>query len=162
MAEGGDHYMSWDLRLRKNLSEANRMTKSFAAGVDKEFSGNFRGEMSLLNPVFVVETTDDLTQYNYCEITAFNRKYFATIRAVGYKLWEISCNVDVISTYANGIKASKALVRRTQKTEKIDFYINDGTFYTEQRSIVTYHTFKRGGDDATLGTESYYLLVAGG
>lgn len=154
--------MSVTLKLRKNLSEANRMTKSFAANTDKEYIGNFRGELSLLNPVFVVETTDDLTQYNYCEISAFNRLYFATIRAVGYKLWEISCNVDVISTYAVGIKASKALVRRTQKKSMIDFYINDGTFYTEQRSIVTYHTFKRNGNNATLGTDSYYLLVAGG
>lgn len=154
--------MSIELKLRKNLSEANRMTKSFAANTDKTYTGNFREEMSLLNPVFVVETTDDLTLYNYCEIAAFNRLYFATIRAVGYKLWEISCNVDVISTYEVGIKASKALVRRTQKQSKVDFYINDGTFYTEQRSIVTYHTFKRGGNDATLGTDSYYLLVAGG
>lgn len=154
--------MSIELKLRKNLSEANRMTKSFAANTDKTYTGNFRGEMSILNPVFVVETADDLTLYNYCEIAAFNRKYFATIRAIGYKLWEISCNVDVISTYATGIKASKALVRRTQKKDMVDFYINDGTFYTEQRSIVTYHTFKRNGSDATLGTDSYYLLVAGG
>ena len=154
--------MSIELKLRKNLSEANRMTKSFAANTDKTYTGNFRGEMSLLNPVFVVETTDDLTQYNYCEIAAFNRLYFATIRAVGYKLWEISCNVDVISTYATGIKASEALVRRTGKTGKINYYINDGVFYTEQREVITHHTFKKNGQNATLGTESYYLLVAGG
>ena len=154
--------MSIELKLRKNLSEANRMTKVFAANTDKTNTGDFRGEISLLNPVFVVETTDDLTQYNYCEISAFNRLYFATIRAVGYKLWEISCNVDVISTYSTGIKASRALVRRTEKTGKVNYYMNDGTFYTEQRQIVTYHTLKREGDNATMGSESYYLLVAGG
>ena len=117
--------------------------------------------MSILNPVFVVETTDDLTMYNYAEIDDFNRKYFATIRAVGYKLWEVSCQVDVISTYATGIKACKALVKRTQGSN-INYYMNDGTFYTEQRSIVTYHTLKKNGNNAKLGTESYYLLVAGG
>lgn len=154
--------MSYTLKLRKNLSEANRMTKTFATGGDKSYTGAFRSEMSLLNPVFVIETTDDLTQYNYAEIDSFNRKYFATIRAVGYKLWEISCNVDVISTYADGIKASKGLIKRTGKTGKINYFINDGTFYTEQREVITYHTFKKNGVTAKLGNESYYLLVAGG
>jgi len=153
--------MSITLKLRKNLSEPNRMTKSFASGTDKTYTGNFKGEMSILNPVFMIETTDDLTMYNYAEIDDFNRKYFATIRAVGYKLWEVSCQVDVISTYATGIKACKALVKRTQGSN-INYYMNDGTFYTEQRSIVTYHTLKKGGNNAKLGTESYYLLVAGG
>ena len=154
--------MSITLKLRKNLSEANRMTKAFASGTDKTYTGNFRGEMSILNPVFVIETTDDLSLYNYAEIDDFNRKYFATIRAVGYKLWEVSCNVDVISTYATGIKASKALVKRTEKIGKINYYLNDGVFYTEQRTITTYHTLKINGENAKLGTEAYYLLVAGG
>ena len=44
----------------------------------------------------------------------------------------------------------------------INYYINDGAFYTEQRQIVTYQTFKKDGVNATMGSDSYYLLVAGG
>lgn len=150
------------ITLRKNLSEANRVTKEFAAQTDKTYTGYFKETQNLLEPRFTIETTDDLTAYNYAEIAAFGRKYFANITAVGYKLYEIACSVDVLSTYATGIKASKALVKRTAKEGKIDFYVNDGSLFTEQREVVTRHYFKNSGVIATLGNESYYLLVAGG
>lgn len=44
----------------------------------------------------------------------------------------------------------------------MNFYINDGVFYTEQREIVDYKTFKKNNEDAVFGTDSYYLIVAGG
>lgn len=158
-----------NITLKKNLSEANRLIKTFATNTDKVFSDVvFRNSEDILRPVFNVETTDDLSQYNYCEIPYFNRKYFATIRALSYSIWEISCTVDVCSTYADGIKGSKAIVRRTQANDKINYYMNDGVFFTEQRQVVTYHTFKKNDPttgqriNATMGTDSYYLLVAGG
>lgn len=154
--------MSVTIKLRKNLSEGNRLIKTFASGTDKTYTGNFRGEVSILKPVFVVETSDDLTMYNYAEIDDFGRKYFASIRSTGYSLWEVTCSVDVLSTYATEIKACEAIVKRSQKNGKINYYMNDGTFYTEQRQVITYHIFKKNGAAAKLGTESYYLLVAGG
>lgn len=153
------------ITLRKCLSEANRVTKSFATGVDKNYSGTFRDAQDVLTPKIKIETDDDLSLYNYCEISAFGRKYFARAQALQYKLWEIDCEVDVLSTYATGIKASEALVKRTQDyaaNDKINYYMNDGVFFTEQRQVVTYQTFKKNGVDATMGTDSYYLLVAGG
>ena len=159
------------ITLRKCLSEANRVTKSFATGVDKNYSGTFRDAQDVLTPKIKIETDDDLSLYNYCEISAFGRKYFARAQALQYKLWEIDCEVDVLSTYATGIKASEALVKRTQdysNNDKINYYMNDGVFFTEQRQVVTYQTFKKIDPttghlvDATMGTDSYYLLVAGG
>lgn len=151
--------------LRKCLSEANRLTKEFVTtqGTDKTFTGLFKEPQSLLNPVITVETTDDLSDYNYCEITAFKRKYFCNVTAVSYKLWKLTLEVDVLSTYATGIKASPAIVKRTEASGKINYYMNDGLFYTEQRQIITYHKFKKNGNDAKLGDGTYYyLLVAGG
>ena len=151
--------------LRKCLSEANRLTKTFVTtqGTDKTFTGLFKEPHSLLNPVITVETTDDLSDYNYCEIPTFKRKYFCNVTAVGYKLWKLTLEVDVLSTYETGIKASPAIVKRTEKADKINYYMNDGIFFTEQRQIVTYHTLKKDGANATLGSGTYYyLLVAGG
>lgn len=156
-----------NITLRKNLSEANRLTKSFAANTDKVFADVvFRNSEDILRPVFNVETTDDLSQYNYCEIPYFNRKYFATIRAISYSIWEISCTVDVCSTYEAGIKNCKAIVKRSEN--KINYFMNDGVFFTEQRQIITCHTFKKidpttkKNVDAKLDDDSYYLVVAGG
>lgn len=148
------------ITLRKCLSEANRVTKEFASGTDKNYSGTFRDAQDVLTPKIKIETADDLSGYNYCEIDAFGRKYFARVQALQYKLWEIDCEVDVLSTYEAGIKASEALVKRTGNL--INYYMNDGVFFTEQRQIVTYQTFKKNGANATLGSDSYYLLVAGG
>ena len=153
--------------LKRNLSEANRLSKTFATDSQKSYEGTFRGPENILAPVFTIETTDDLTMYNYAEIAAFGRSYFAKITAAGYKLWEVSCDVDVLSTYETGIKASEAIVKRTAKDGKINFYMNDGALYTEQRSVVTYRTFKKlnaqgQNVNATLGSDGYYLLVAGG
>lgn len=154
--------MSFDIKLRRNLSEPIKMDKSFAAGVDKTYSGNFRGEISIIKPVFNIETTDDLTMYNYAEINAFGRKYFAVIRSIAYKIWEVTCEVDTLSTYAAGIRACSGLIKRTEKANKINYYLNDGTFYTEQREIISHHILKLNGNKAKMGTDSYYLLVAGG
>lgn len=149
-----------NLKLRKCLSEANRMTKTFTANVDIDLQGNFKTPEDIIDPVIQVETATDLSMYNYAEITEFGRKYFMKARADYNNIWTLTLHVDALSTFADGIKASKALVKRTGN--KINYYINDGTFYTEQRQIITYHTFKKDGVNATLGSESYYLLVAGG
>lgn len=150
------------IKLKRCISEANRLTKSFTANSEKSYDGTFRDPENILTPVFTIETADDLTLYNYAEIAAFGRKYFAKITAAGYHLWEIACTVDVLSSFADGIKASYGIVKRTEKQSMINWYMNDGALFTEQRQIITHHTFKKSGVNATLGTDSYYLLVAGG
>ena len=156
--------MSLTLTLKKCLSERNRLTKEFDStqGVNISLTGTFREGQSLLTPVFIVESSSDLSLYNYCEIPAFNRKYFMKVEAVQTKIWRLSLEVDVLSTYATGIKACEALVKRTEASDKINYFINDGALYTEQREVITYHNFMRADKTNPLSTDYYYLLVAGG
>lgn len=156
------------LRLSKCLSEANRVTKVFtSASDDIVLEGTFKKEQDLLRPVFVVETDVNLKDYNYCEIPEFGRKYFMHPHVQQTHLWILELEVDVLSTYATGLANCPVLVKRTAKDGKINYYMNDDVFFTEQRSVVTYHKFKKLDSsgkrvDATFGDESYYLLVAGG
>lgn len=149
-----------NLTLRKCTSEAIRLTKEFVSASDIALQGDFKTPENVLNPVIQVESSSDLSQYNYATITEFGRSYFMQARADYNNIWTLTLKVDVLSTYAAGIKASKAIVKRSQS--KVNYYINDGTFFTEQRQVVTYHTFKKNDVNATMGTDSYYLLVAGG
>lgn len=151
-----------NIKLRRCTSEANRLTKSFVSNTDKNYQGIFRESQDVLSPSFKIETTDDLSIYNYAEITEFGRKYFARPVALQYNLWELNCEVDVLSTYEQGIKNSDVLVKRTGKTGKINYYMNDGVFFTEQRELVIYNAFKKNSSYAKLGNECYYLVVAGG
>lgn len=151
-----------NIKLRKCTSEANRITKSFVDNADIALQGDFKTEENVLTPVIQVESSSDLSQYNYAEITEFGRSYFLQARADYANIWTLNLKVDALSSFAAGVKASPALAKRTAKSGKINYYMNDGTFYTEQRQIVTYHTLKKNGNDATMGTDAYYLLVAGG
>ena len=153
-----------NVTLKKNLSEANRLTKTFASGEanTKTYQGIFRESQDVLSPKLKIETTDDLSKFNYAVITEFGRSYFARPVALQYNLWELDCEVDVLSTYAAGIKNCDALVKRTGKTGQINYYMNDGVFFTEQRELVIYNAFKKNGDYAKLGNDAYYLVVAGG
>lgn len=155
---------SVSIKLRKCLSEANRLVKTFdtTTGVDITLSGDFREGQSILSPEFTIESAVDLSGYNYCEIATFGRSYFMKVTAVQKNIWKLNLDVDVISTYADGIKASKAFVKRTAEKTRINYYMNDGALYTEQRESVTYHDFVKDNVPATLGNEQYYLLVAGG
>ena len=154
--------MSFDIKLRKCTSENNKIGKSFVAEVDITLNGTFKNSVDVLNPVIQIQTDTNLSEYNYVEISTLGRKYFMSPTVDNNKLWTLTCHVDVLDTYADGIKACEALVQRTAKNSKIDYYYNDGSLYTEQRSVVTYQKFKKGNVDATLGTDTYYLIVAGG
>lgn len=154
--------MSVTLKIRKCLSEEIRVDKTFDSAADIQLSGNFRENEDILNPVITIETSTTLSGYNYVEISEFGRYYFMKPEVINNKLWRLVCRVDVLSTYAAGIKASSALVSRTAKDSKINFYINDGALYTEQRELIEYHRFKKNNTDAELGTDTYYLIVAGG
>ena len=155
---------SVSIKLRKCLSEAIRLEKTFdtTQGVDITFSGDFREGQSILAPEFAIESAANLSDYNYCEIPTFGRSYFMKVTALQRNVWKLTLEVDVLSTYVTGIKACPAFVKRTEASGKINFYMNDGALYTEQREVVTYHTFKKDGVNATLGSDSYYLIVAGG
>lgn len=155
---------SVSIKLRKCLSEAIRLEKTFdtTQGTDITLSGDFREGQSILTPEFTIESAFNLSDYNYCEISTFGRSYFMKVEAIQKNIWKLILEVDVLSTYASGIKDCDAFVKRTEASGKINFYMNDGALYTEQREVVTYHTFKKDGVNATLGSDSYYLIVAGG
>ena len=153
---------SINLTLRKCESEANRLTKVFTSGADLTFSGDFREGQSILTPEFTIETSTNLSTYNYAEITEFGRSYFMKVTALQKDIWKLTLEVDVLSTYETGIKNCDAFVKRTENSGMINYFMNDGALYTEQREVITYHDFMKNNVKATFGTDSYYLLVAGG
>ena len=154
--------MSFNIKLRKMTSENNKIGKSFISNDDITLTGTFKTSVNVIDPVMQIQTDTNLSAYNYVEISTLGRSYFMTPTVDNNKLWTLTCHVDVLETYGAGIKACQALVQRTAKDSMIDYYYNDGSLYTEQREVITYQTFKKDNADATLGTDSYYLIVAGG
>lgn len=120
------------------------------------FTGTLREEASVLDPVFEIESANDLSQMNYVWINEFHRYYYVTnIVSVTSRLWRFTCHVDVLMTYKPQIKAHDAVIGRQEGLYNL--YLNDGdTFKVLQKRKIVQKNFPSG---FTGG--SYVLLLAG-
>jgi hypothetical protein len=99
------------IRLYRNISENNKVTKTLQDM--KEYNGAVRDATNVLTPSVLIESTDDLSQYNYMYIVEFHRYYFISdLQATRTRLWTIGGEVDVLMSYATQIKSLSAIIGR--------------------------------------------------
>lgn len=68
-------------------------------GTAKEYSCTFQTTEEILNPVFTIQTSDNLSDYNYVYIERYGRYYFAKPAVGPNGKWTISCHVDVLMSH---------------------------------------------------------------
>lgn len=115
-------------------------------------------DTSILRPVLVVNSVQDIYMYNYMYISEFGRYYFIDdIRSVHDNIWEISAHVDVLETYKAEILSNTAVLRRQEK--KFNLYLDDPEFKTYNNERVQTKRFK-----GTSGWTKnlHYVLVTNG
>lgn len=146
--------MSFSIILQLNSSESNRVTKDIATL--QTLNGTLRQETSIIDPVIIIET--DLSQVvtcNYLSIPTFARSYFVNnIRSIRNGLVEFTCHVDVLSSFAEQIKANSAIIKRQEN--KWNLYLNDGVFKVYQNPMILTKAFPSG-----FTTQEFVLAVAG-
>lgn len=147
--------MSFDILLQTNNSERNRVTKDLSTIAT--VTGTLKEETSIIDPVIKIECAlADVTSCNYLTIASFGRSYFVNnIRSIREGLVEFTCHVDVLSSFADEIKANKAIIRRQENDWNL--YLNDGTFKVYQNPEVLTKAFPSG-----FTTQEIVLAVAGG
>lgn len=146
--------MAFNILLQTNTSEKNKLTKTLSTLAT--VSGTLKQETSIIDPVFMVEANlTDLVNCNYVTISAFDRSYFVNnIRSIRTGIVELSCHVDVLSSFAGEIRANTAIIRRQEKNWNL--YLNDGTFKVYQNPVVLTKAFPSG-----FTTQEFVLAVAG-
>ena len=146
--------MAFNIVLQRNNSEMNKVSKSIKDIIT--VSGVLKEETSIIDPVIKIECDlADVTDCNYLSIPSFGRSYFITnIRSIRNGLVEFSCHVDVLSTYADGIKSNTAIVKRQENSWNL--YLNDGSFKVYQNPMVLTKAFPSG-----FTTQELVLAVAG-
>ena len=146
--------MGFDILLQTNNSEKNAVTKDLTTIAT--VNGTLKQETSIIDPVILI--AGDLSSYincNYITVSEFGRSYFVNnIRSIRSGLFELSCHVDVISSFATEIKANKAIIRRQEN--QWNLYLNDGTFKVYQNPNVVTKAFPSG-----FTTQEFVLAVAG-
>lgn len=146
--------MSFSIVLQRNTSEKNKVDKTLTAITT--MTGTLKNETSIIDPVIFFEASlSDLKNCNYCTISEFGRSYFVNnIRSVRNGLIELTCHVDVISTYKTQIRNQFAMIKRQQ--ENWNLYLNDGTFKVYQNPMVLTKLFPSG-----FTSPQFVLAVAG-
>lgn len=144
------------ITLYNTYSEKNALNKSLVNQLD--FEGTLRGETSITNPVFNIESATNLSTYNYCYISDFGRYYFIkNIRAIRNEFWEISLVVDVLMSFRSDILNSEGIIISTENVNA-DVYQNHDSWNTTVKSKTDIIPFSSG----LLESGEYILITAGG
>lgn len=146
--------MSFTVALQSNSSPKNQLDKSVSGVLT--VSGTLKEGTSVIDPVILVQAPlSTLVNANYMTISAFGRSYFITdIRSIRNDLVEISGHVDVLSTYAAGIRGNNAIIYRQENDWNL--YLDDGSFQIYQNPSVLTRPFPSG-----FSTLEFVLAVAG-
>ncbi len=142
--------------LQRNNSENNKLDKNVE--LVKSVAGYMREETSIISPVLMIEAPlDEVAAANYITIPAFGRSYFIeNIETVTTKLQRVTARCDVISSFADEIKANKGIVRRAESANAYNLYINDNSLVAYQDPYILTEPFPNG----FTGT-AFILAVAG-
>ena len=144
------------IKLQMNESPKNTLTKTITDIIELS-TAVLKDQTDIINPVFIVSTPTDanILGSNYITAAALGRSYFITdIKSVRNGVWEISAHVDVLSTYAQQIRAQRAIIRR--QANSWNLYLNDGVFKVYQNTKAVTAAFPTG-----FSTYQYILAVAG-
>lgn len=99
------------IHLGRTDSEKNALDKNFYSVLD--LTGNLVDSSSVTEPTILIETSENISNYNYMHIPEFNRYFFITdIVSVRNGLWMVKGHCDVLMTYKNGIRNNTASVDR--------------------------------------------------
>lgn len=118
------------IKIYKNLSDNNVLDKDITQ-LGSDLTGTLRETCSVIDPVIKIEvfTGFDITQANYAYVAEFGRYYYINnIVCITDKIFELHMHVDVLKTYASGIRANTAVISRQES--QYNLYLQDGVFKT--------------------------------
>lgn len=149
--------MSFQVILYNNSSATNVVDKELSQV--QTFSGTLRKGTSILDPAILIysATGDFPTDSNYMYIAEFGRYYYITdIVSLYNNLWEVHCHVDVLKTYADGIRQQSAVVARQERTYNL--MLDDGFFMSYQNPKIQIKLFSV---EDPFENQEFVLIVAG-
>lgn len=141
------------IKLYNTSSEKNRLSKVLTGEVN--ITGYLGEESDVLNPTITVGYNTSLLSKNYCYIADFGRYYFITGFAIVNQEIVLFLHVDVLMTYKDDIKNSKARIVRS--ASNYDEYIIDDMIINESRT----RTYQR-KIGAGFSKANKYLMLIGG
>lgn len=140
------------ITLYKTESERNRLTKTLTS--PSNITGALKSNCNIVNPVITLKYDSGLNKYNYCYIPEFGRYYY--IEGMNYinNTIELSLHCDVLMSFKDDIKRSKATITRGNKGS---IYLPDARIRNTAQHTITHRKLGTGFSKA----DSYVITVAG-
>lgn len=105
-------YFFMKITLYNTTSPYNCINKTLTNSTD--FEVKLKDSTSISKPTLLLNTSLDLSVYNYCYIPKFKRYYFLTdIIIQRQNLFIINLDIDVLESYKNDILNSTAYISQT-------------------------------------------------
>lgn len=147
--------MSFAVRLYKNNSPKNVLNKNITDLLTIS-NVNIKDDNNINNITLIFNgNITNIADYNYLHLQVFNRYYFITDKKIlRNNIYEIECEIDLLMTYKDEIKACTGIVKRQQNEYNLD--LNDGSLKVYQNPHIITKPFPSG-----FTGSSYVLAVAG-
>lgn len=143
------------VQLMNNSSPVEKIGKTLSAG--NTYNCALKDDTSVLDPVIIIQTSDNIYTFNYMYISDFGRYYFINdIVSLNNNRWMIKAHVDVLETYKDAILSNTAVIRR--QSTLYNTYLNDPEWKTYAYETIAAYKFKTTPFSKVL---KYILTVAG-
>ena len=118
-----------------------------------------KGEISVENPVLILDYTGDSNNINYMKIPEFNRTYFINeiIKLTGHR-YEVHGKSDVLESFKNSILNLSVIIDKQENDLISNKYYNDGSFISSEKEFIYTKNFP----DGFLDDGEFILITAGG
>lgn len=147
--------MGLTIKLYRCSDENERMDKSLT--LLKSCSGQVKNDVSITNPVFVLETTP-INGLNYLFCEEYGRYYYITdITIMTGNRISCVCKCDVLMSFRNQIRNCKAIINKQEGEDKSSKYIDDGSYVIQCNEVIQTYEFPN-----ALNGEQTILITAGG
>lgn len=149
--------MSFSVDLYQNESPVEKIGKTLSNSHTIS-DVVLKRDTSILRPVLLINSVQDIYTYNYMYISEFGRYYFIDdIRSINNNMWEISAHVDVLETYKTDILSNTAVLKRQEK--KFNLYLDDPEFKVLNNYRIQ---TKRFAGTSGWTKQLHYVLVTNG
>lgn len=120
-------------------------------------SARIKEDTSIVDPTFILNNPGTV-DFNYVVVPEWGRRYFVRdITALTGDRLAVSCHVDVLSSFAAGIRAAQAIIDKQQYENVSNRYIDDGSYVMECKDVIQAFTFPEG-----FSSQANILITAGG
>lgn len=144
------------VEIYKNLSENSVIGKNKT--LVYQTPCEIKGESSIINPVLILQYSEQLFASNYVYIPAWSRYYFIDdVRVLTGGRVEVSLSVDVLESFKDSILELNVILSDTEKTG-VNNYLPSESFVVNCKHKTDIVNFSNG----LLDNGEYILITAGG